>query len=110
MRKKNSTGKRYTAAQKAEIVLELLQDEKNIAQIASKYEVHPSQIYRWKNLAIERFALLFEDEAGQKQQAQEYEHEIQQLYAEIGRLTLKLEWLKKKSGLRPPQEGKGPHD
>jgi len=104
---KHSTGKRYTAAQKAEIVLELLQDEKNIAQIASKYEVHPSQIYRWKNLALERFALLFEDGARQQQQVKQYEQEIQQLYAEIGRLTLKLDWLKKKSGLRPPQEGAG---
>lgn len=107
---KHDTNKRYTSAQKAEMVLEMLKDESQVAQIAAKNGVHPSQIYRWKNLAIERFSQLFEEEARQQQQLKHLQQEVQQLYAEIGQLTLQLNWLKKKSGLRPPQTGAGPHD
>lgn len=107
---KEKNGKRYTAAQKAQIVLEMLQGEKTITQIAATYGVHPAQLYRWKSQAMERFALLFEEEAKHQQTVNAYEHQLQDLYAEIGRLTLQLEWLKKKSGLKPAQERTGRHD
>lgn len=110
MGKHDTKKKRNTAAQKAEMVLAMLKDESQVAQIAAQYGVHPSQIYRWKNLAIERFAHLFEEEARQPQQLQQLQQELQQLYAEIGQLTLQLNWLKKKSGLRPPPTGAGRHD
>jgi transposase-like protein len=47
--------KRYTAKQKATIVLELFKEEKSVAQIASEYEVHPNQLYRWKREGLEHF-------------------------------------------------------
>jgi len=107
---RSKNGKRYSAEQKAEIVLEMLKGEKSIIQIAAQYGVHTAQLYRWKNTAMERFANLFMEEAKKLKQTRDYEDEIHHLYAEIGHLTLQLEWLKKKSGLRLPKERAGRHD
>jgi len=46
--------KRYTAAFKARIVQELLEEEKTLAQIAAEYEVHPTQLKNWRAVAFKR--------------------------------------------------------
>lgn len=99
------TRKRHSAQQKAQIVLELLKEEKSVVQIASEYGVHPNQLHRWKKQALEGFHRLFEDER-KAEQAKEAEHERQlsELYAEIGKLTTQLNWIKKKSGIEPPEK------
>ncbi|HEX9029738.1 MAG TPA: transposase [Anaerolineales bacterium] len=89
--------KQYTPAQKAQIVLEVLKEEKTLTQIASEHGVHPSQLCRWRDKAIENLASLFV-ELPERAQEQAQAAEIEQLYAEIGRLTTQLTWLKKKSG------------
>lgn len=92
--------KRYTAKQKATIVLELLKEEKSVAQIASEYGVHPNQLYRWKREGLVHFHEVFEDRRkGDRERIAAHEEEKQKLYAEIGRLTTEVNWLKKKSGL-----------
>jgi transposase len=95
--------KHYTAEQKAKIVLEILKEERTIAQIASEHSIHPNQLYKWKALAIEKLSDIFEDERKNEQAQQaEHERELQELYAEIGKLSTQLNWLKKKSGIEPP--------
>lgn len=94
--------KHYPASFKAEVVLELLKEEKTIAQISSEYGVHVTMLHRWKNTALENMSSLFEDE-GKKNTAvlkKEHEKETSELYAKIGRLTTEVEWLKKKSGFK----------
>lgn len=92
--------KRYTAKQKAQIVLEILQEDKTITQIASEYGIHPNQLHRWKKQALEGFPKVFENDAkAERQKDAEHERQIKELYAEIGRLTTQLNWLQKKSGL-----------
>jgi len=90
--------KRYTAAFKAQIVQEVLKEEKTVAQIATEYHVHPNQIYRWREIALTGLPSLFADQSAQIQAAQAAAHEceVQALYAEIGKLTTPLTWLKKK--------------
>jgi transposase-like protein len=92
--------KHYTPTFKAQIVLEVLKEEKTLGQIASEYSVHPTQVRKWKGQALEGLPQLFADER-KAQRAVEAEHErkLGELYAEIGRLTTQLAWLKKKSGL-----------
>jgi transposase-like protein len=93
--------RRFSASQKAAIVLEALQEEKGVAQIAAENGVHPNQIHKWKKQALENFSQLFEDERqGEKAREAEHDKQLQDLYAEIGRLSAQLSWLKKKSGLR----------
>jgi putative transposase len=92
--------KRYTAKQKAQIVLEILKEEKTITQIASEYGIHPNQLHRWKKQALEGFPKVFEnDTKAERHKDAEHERQLKELYAEIGRLTTQLNWLQKKSGL-----------
>ena len=94
--------KKYTAKKKAQIVLEILKEERPIAQIASEYGIHPNQLYKWKAQALEGLPNLFEDELKtEKALRAAHERELNELYAEIGRLTTQLNWLKKKSGIEP---------
>ncbi|HQN44740.1 MAG TPA: transposase [Anaerolineaceae bacterium] len=93
--------KQYTAKQKAQIVLEILKEEKSISQIASEHGIHPNQLYKWKAQALEGLPRVFEDgsKAGKVQQAAHAQ--VSELYEQIGRLSTQIAWLKKKSGLEP---------
>lgn len=92
--------KRYADTFKAEVVLELLKEEKTVAQIASERHVHPNQIYEWQALVLRDLATLFTPHhKGETALKVEYEARLQELYAEIGRLTTQVNWLKKKSGI-----------
>jgi len=98
--------KRYPPAFKAQIALEALKEEKTIGQIASEHSVHPTQIRNWTAYALESLPRLFADDGPARRALEaEYERELQESYAEIGRLTTQLAWLKKKSGLEPPARG-----
>jgi len=88
--------KQYTAQLKAKIVQEMLKEEKSFSQLASEYGVSTKQMGRWKAIALEGFPRLFEPESHKMER--EYEAKIEELYAEVGRLSTELTWLKKKSG------------
>lgn len=89
--------KNYPPSFKAQVVLEILKEEKTISQLAAEHGIHPNQLTRWRNQAIEQLPELFTD--GRKGLAAlraGYEKQIEELYAEVGRLTTQLAWLKKK--------------
>lgn len=92
--------KQYSPTFKADTALELLKEDKTIAQIASARDVHPTQLNQWKALALTGLVRVFTDE-GKAEAAlkAQYEQKMDELYAEIGRLTTQVNWLKKKSGL-----------
>ena len=96
--------KQYSATFKAQIVQELLKEEQSISQLASAHGVHPTQLNQWKATALKRLPELFspDDQAAAKLKAT-HKEKIEALYAEIGRLTTQLTWLKKKSGLAPEE-------
>ncbi len=89
--------KRYTAAFKAKIVTELLKEEKTLAQLSSESGVSTKQLTRWRNHALAEMPRLYENKSDKMKE--KYETKINELYAEIGRLTIQVNWLKKKSGL-----------
>jgi len=94
--------KRYTPAQKAAIVLELLKEEDTLSQIASRQGVHPNLLRKWKGQALDGLPKLFTDDEQDKRTLEsEHQRQLDELYGEIGRLTTQLAWLKKKSGLEP---------
>ena len=88
--------KQYTAAFKARIVQELLKEEKTLAQIASEYEVHPTQLKNWRAVALEGLPSLFEKQASTVALQAAHEQQLTDLYAEIGKLTTQVTWFKKK--------------
>jgi transposase len=81
---------------KARVGLETLKGIEPIHAIAAKYQVHPVQVSQWKKKATDRLPEVFAGKADHDAEAaKERENE---LYEEIGRLKMQLEWLKKKAG------------
>ena len=77
-----------------------MKEEKTISQLAAEYEVHPTQLKEWKRVALAGLPELFNGKGdGVDRLKQAHAQEIEELYAEIGRLTTQVNWLKKKSGL-----------
>lgn len=92
--------KRYTNVFKAQVVQELLREEKTIAQMAAEHGVHPNQLSKWKATALKGLPSLFNDEQKAVEAVKAaHEQQVNELYTEIGRLTTQLAWLKKKSGI-----------
>jgi transposase len=89
----------YPAAFKAKVVLSALREDKPLAQVAAEQGVHPNQLRRWRQTAVEELPRLFAGDSPRERQKQlEQEQLLEQLYTEIGRLTTQLAWLKKKVG------------
>ena len=91
-------GKQHSAQFKAQVVRAALRDEKTLAQLASEYGIHPTQISTWKTTALQELPHLFERGERTASQVAAYEEQVEQLYAEIGRLTTQVAWLEKKVG------------
>ncbi len=88
--------KKYPPAFKGRVALEALKEEKTIAQLSSKYEIHSNLISKWKKLLKENIVLVFQ---GKNNSEPEAARQVDNLYKEIGRLQVQNEWLKKKLGL-----------
>ena len=81
---------------KARVGLEALKGIEPIHAIAAKYQVHPVQVSQWKKEAAERLPEVFARKAGEDAEAARAREK--ELFEEIGRLKMELEWLKKKAG------------
>jgi putative transposase len=93
----NTIRKVHPPAFKTKVALEAIKETKTMAEISSLYEVHTTQIKRWKQKAIESLESCFTEANIQKEKDEQ--ELIQTLYQEIGRLKIELDWLKKKMGL-----------
>src|SRR5689334_20719628 len=93
-----SIRKTYTTEFKVKVVREVLREEKSLSQIASEYGTHVNVISRWRDQALAGLPALFDDRIAQDQATREaeWEKERERFYAEIGRLSTQLGWLKKK--------------
>jgi transposase-like protein len=79
----------------ARVALEAIKEEKTIAEISSQYEVHRTQITKWRKRALEGIVGIFQGKAGKE--VGDKEGVIDELYRQIGQLKVENEWLKKKS-------------
>jgi putative transposase len=90
-----SVRKQYSPEFKSKIVLEILKEEKTLSQISSEYGVHTTQLKNWKKETLENLPQLFE-KRNIEAIKRDYEKQIQDLYAEIGRLTTQTVLVEKK--------------
>lgn len=90
--------KSSTVEFKTKVVREILREEKTLSQIASEYGTHTNVISRWRDQALAALPGVFNDQAASDQAAKEaaWEKEREELYAEIGKLSTQLAWMKKK--------------
>jgi transposase-like protein len=88
--------KRHTPEFKAKVALEAIREQKTAGQIASEYEVHPTQVSQWKKDAIQHLAAAFQT-GSPKGDVKKDEILQDRLYSQIGQLKVELDWLKKKS-------------
>ena len=93
MSKKRRT---FGASFKAKVALAAVRGDKTTAELASKFGVHANQVSTWKKQLLEQAAELFADGRGRKQDDETSAGE-EQLYEQIGRLKMEVEWLKKKA-------------
>lgn len=87
--------RRYSTQFKFKVALEAVKEQKTISELASQYEVHPTMVRSWKKQLVTGGAEIFEQ--GSKKKADPDQIPASELYEQIGRLKMELEWLKKKS-------------
>lgn len=67
--------------------------QQTINELSSKYEIHPNQITLWKRQLLESAKDIFSTAKSRKKRSEEYE--MNNLYQDIGKLKVELDFLKK---------------
>ena len=86
--------KTFSGDFKAKVALEAIKGYKSINELAREYQVHPNAIGNWKKQLLEGLPGIFENKRGART---EIDSDLpDQLYRQIGKLQVELDWLKKK--------------
>jgi len=86
--------KRHSAEFKFKVALEAAKGTKTLGELAQEHQLHPSQISEWKQELLAEGVHIFSPGRSRPQREQAVLET--QLYEQIGRLKVELEWLKKK--------------
>jgi len=81
---------------KAKVALEALKGEETIAELAGRYEVHPSQVRKWKQALAEGAIGIFSDDQVRKKK--DDANLVAQLYQQIGQLKVERDFLESRLG------------
>jgi transposase-like protein len=86
----------FSAAQKTKVALAAIRSEGTLAELGSRFDVHPNQVSTWKKQVLDGLPELLSDT--RKCKAKDDKLHESKLYEQIGKLQFELDWLKKKSG------------
>lgn len=87
----------YSASFKAKVSLSAIKGEMTLPELASKYDVHPNLISKWKQEAVKNLQGVFEGTV--KSNSNHQKEETSKLYKKIGQLQVEVDFLKESSGL-----------
>ncbi len=88
--------KKYNAKFKTRVAIAAIKGEETTNEIASRFGIHPGQVRLWKRQLLDNASVIFEKS---KKKEKELSKHVQELYKEIGRLTVERDFLARKSGL-----------
>ncbi|WP_232227886.1 transposase [Hippea sp. KM1] len=91
--------RKFSSEFKAKVVLELLEGDKSVSEIASKYGILPKSIHQWKKQFLENASLAFENAVPAKkykEEIREKESQIEALSKALGQATIERDWVLKK--------------
>jgi transposase-like protein len=88
--------KQHSTAFKAQVALAAVKGDTTVNELAGRFGVHPTLIHAWKKQLVAGAEQVFGN--GMKANASDAEAEKAELFEQIGRLKMELEWLKKKVG------------
>ena len=86
----------HTPAFKAQVALAALKGDRTLSEIAAEYQVHVKLVQAWKKQMLEQAASVFASSVNPVSH-KEAEEKQAELYEQIGRLKVELEWVKKKA-------------
>ena len=86
------TRRKFTPKFKTKVVLEALKERHSLAELAQRYEIHPTQISAWKRDFLDGAEQVFE--SGKKDARSETEREKDKLLKAIGQLKVENDFLK----------------
>jgi len=89
--------RKHSGQFKFKVALAAAKGHKTINEIASEYNLHPNQVSNWKKQLLTEGPAVFNSNTVRR--LQEQESRESELYEQIGRLKMELEWLKKKAAL-----------
>ena len=89
-----TTRKRHSAAFKSKVALEAAKESKTLNELASEYGVHQGQISQWKKILLEGLPNIFSNNKSNNEA--ESTKKLDELYRQIGEVTVERDWLKKK--------------
>lgn len=91
----NKIKRHFTSDFKAKVALDLIKGVDSPSQVCSKYSIHPTQAGKWKSQALQGLVTVFDNRPDM--QLYEKEQIIDDLFRQIGKLQVELDWLKKKT-------------
>ena len=91
--KQKTTRRKFTAEFKAKVALEAIKEQQSLSELSRKYEVSPVMISRWKGEFLANAATVFNTVS----EAEKSAEDVEKSYAQIGKLKVELDFLKKVS-------------